>query len=984
MFEKRLDSLNMKGSLKERLLSAVTNLYDYFAHDLRSAHEAFRDQFDKMIDDINGKLDASFRKSWDLTSSYINGMIELFGELYEKRLAKASEEDVKNRIKALREEYLKDVDRVTAERDPLERRRAFLFEKYKELSKRLTEESKAKYETFRQEYFAALKNECLAVISDFYAPFDQPEKDEDGKIIRAIMPHKHPDAIPYAVKKIGDFEVAEMFNPSRLTVFEYGEGAAEAASNIVTNLIYHSFFTFAPDVKIVVWKGSYGISRDWDGGLLSERLIDRFVLEFRSFYDFKRAVEEHLSNRRRDVMLVAIMMPPEDETREEYREFMSMLGSECGVESKFAFVCLANKISASAIWNDAPAVSACRFGKDFIKVDDFDSVPVAIRRDRENNVRVMQALLEPPARIIPGTLAIPFGRDASKEMFSIPYTASNASAMFIFGATGTGKTFTLDNFVYNTAKRYSPSVVQFMLIDCKDCVDMIKFGHLPHAQCVMNADVDILVGLTKNIWKEMNERNRLFRELKCRNIDEYNERRAEGQDLKPLPRILVVIDEFAYIAEKQRSGSDQEKRAAKRFIEELSALVKKTRSAGIHYLCATQTSGDAACFDRGVFNYTATLRNDFGRYSVDFQQGDERFSSSNSVRLIPENIKVTDSLIFDLAEKWKADALCRKPVICADTDTLPRVEDFPGFDDEAERYFGNASEDEIFLPAGVNLQNIFSLLAVPYGSSRGSERPHLLVTGNCEYRNGDELYETALRRFLETQLWSADKLSRKGRKIRVSLLDKTGFLEGTSEIIRRYDNLNDAVEAWKRTRAEDPDVWNFLVITKAEDVLVELSRSEREAFKAKFEVDKSSDVEREVFPSMKNDDDLDAGMQVFAMMDDIEAAPQVVKEEYCDALSETTACHPLDVILNAAKDPTRSKSIMIIHSTQPQKMNDFFKQDDGNFANFRFASFRCTNDPLVRGVDAPTSFKIGAISDSCTSEEDRSNFMPFITMPKES
>lgn len=972
---------------EKTLTGRISYLVNAFDGDIDSCLVAAKELLDKTVEsevDKLRKLSSDAIDAFQADQRHSREVLrDLYAEVFSLRASGDSEDGALKKI----EEHFDDREKTLASYCDADARFAtrerYLRERGKWIYEKLVKESKWKADQYKKTEIAKLTDEAGVAVKEFFSPFEQPQIDDDGKIESPIVPCRRPNAVPFALSTIGGIEVPESLDVDHMSIITYSKDNAVPIKNIVTNLLYHCFMTFAPDLRIVVWRGALCISRDWDGGMLTERLIDQFVAEVRSQHDFDQEVSEHLKSRRRDRMLVAVMMLPEiadDYSAKSLRASLEKLGSECGLGAKFSLICIADKATAEKLALTDKTFGENSFEKNVIDADALMSVPSAIAEDRERKINVMQAVIEPPKKLSPGVLSIPFGRDEAKEVFSIPYTAADASAMFIFGRTGTGKSFTLDNFVYKTANKYSPSQVQFMLIDCKDCMDMIKFSSLPHARCILNADVDILTGLTSNIWKEFSERDKVMRSKKCRNIDEYNELRLKDGTLAAMPRIIVVIDEFAYISEAKKSAkAEQDRRKAKRFIEDLSSLVKKTRSVGIHYLCATQTDADFhADFDRGVFNYTVTLKNEFGRYSMDFRLGDDH--SAQQLPLVPENVKVTESMVDGLVEKWNADACRLRPVVCADTDTLPKVENFPAFGNQLVNYLSATAADEIRLLAGVNLQEVLSLYAIPF--SVGHEHPHLLVTGSLDYESNGEKFVTALRSFISGLVWSADQLYRKGAKIRVTVLDVHKIITVESQCITRSGDVAEAVAKWQKNGSDDPDAWNLLVLTGAEEYLKVLSYADRQSFESKKTDKTLAEGGVEPIPQMKDDNDLDGGLAIFeALAKGMTTQSSSPKS----ASKESSNRHPLDVIIEAANAPkgTNGKSLMIVHSSNPEKMRDYFTQDGHGFSRFRFAAFRCTNGSLVRGVEPPSSFKVGSISDDCSKEEGWESFMPFIELPKE-
>lgn len=157
----------------------------------------------------------------------------------------------------------------------------------------------------------------------------------------------------------------------------------------------------------------------------------------------------------------------------------------------------------------------------------------------------------------------------------------------ITGATGEGKSNLIKVLIYSIASRYSPTEVEFVLLDFKEGVTLAPFApssnspaYLPHAR-ILGLDADQDFGLAV-----LNELERIYKERMARmkpldNIRAFRKAHPDEQ----IPRIVVIIDEFqGLLAEnEERTGN----KAAKMLLD----LVRKVRAAGIHILLASQEIG---------------------------------------------------------------------------------------------------------------------------------------------------------------------------------------------------------------------------------------------------------------------------------------------------------------------------------------------------------------------------------------------------------
>lgn len=142
------------------------------------------------------------------------------------------------------------------------------------------------------------------------------------------------------------------------------------------------------------------------------------------------------------------------------------------------------------------------------------------------------------------------------------------------GTTGSGKSELLRSLVASLAATVDSEHLNFVLIDYKGGSAFDECARLPHT-----------VGLVTDLDERLGERA-----LRCLEAElSYRERRlraAGATDLpaylamepdEPLPRLLVVIDEFATMAKELPD-----------FMDSLVGIAQRGRSLGVHLLLATQ------------------------------------------------------------------------------------------------------------------------------------------------------------------------------------------------------------------------------------------------------------------------------------------------------------------------------------------------------------------------------------------------------------
>ncbi len=151
--------------------------------------------------------------------------------------------------------------------------------------------------------------------------------------------------------------------------------------------------------------------------------------------------------------------------------------------------------------------------------------------------------------------------------------------LLIAGATGTGKSVFLNSLLVSLIYKYSPEELRLILVDPKR-VEFSLFKGIPHL-LVDEIFTDNANALFVLEWliQEMDERYKKCSEVLARNINEYNIY-AEKNNLKKLPNLLVVVDEFTDLT--------YSKKEKKLFENAINRLLPKSRAAGIHLIMATQ------------------------------------------------------------------------------------------------------------------------------------------------------------------------------------------------------------------------------------------------------------------------------------------------------------------------------------------------------------------------------------------------------------
>ena len=164
----------------------------------------------------------------------------------------------------------------------------------------------------------------------------------------------------------------------------------------------------------------------------------------------------------------------------------------------------------------------------------------------------------------------------------------------VAGTTGAGKSELLRTLVVSLAARASPDHLTMILVDFKGGSTFDACARLPHTVGVVT---DLDDGLAERVLVSLDaEVRRRERLLRAARVDDLTSYRRVVDD--PLPRLVVVIDEFASLAKELPD-----------FLGALVAIAQRGRSLGIHLLLATQRPAGVVTDDiRANTNLRIALR----------------------------------------------------------------------------------------------------------------------------------------------------------------------------------------------------------------------------------------------------------------------------------------------------------------------------------------------------------------------------------------
>lgn len=177
-------------------------------------------------------------------------------------------------------------------------------------------------------------------------------------------------------------------------------------------------------------------------------------------------------------------------------------------------------------------------------------------------------------------LEVPLGRDISGEVKLCDLT--KMPHMLIAGSTGSGKSVCINGIITSILMKTKPNQVKMMMIDPKR-VELNVYNGIPHLLTPVVTNPRKAAQALQKVVAEMEKRYELFASFGIRNIDGYNALVEQhslemGEEAKPLPYIVVIVDELA----------DLMMVASNEVEEAIIRLAQMARAAGIHMVLATQ------------------------------------------------------------------------------------------------------------------------------------------------------------------------------------------------------------------------------------------------------------------------------------------------------------------------------------------------------------------------------------------------------------
>jgi hypothetical protein len=188
-----------------------------------------------------------------------------------------------------------------------------------------------------------------------------------------------------------------------------------------------------------------------------------------------------------------------------------------------------------------------------------------------------------------------FARVGARDVGTLRLDSRTMSGAVIGGRPGAGKSILIHALIASLTTRYAPDELELYLVDFKEGVEFKSYaaGGLPHARVVaIESEREFGLSVLESLDEEITRRGGAFRDGAGEEVNLGAYRRRTG---RPLPRIVLVVDEFHVLFERD----DKLATAAGGLLDR---IVRQGRAFGVHAVLASQTLAGTAGLGRHTLN----------------------------------------------------------------------------------------------------------------------------------------------------------------------------------------------------------------------------------------------------------------------------------------------------------------------------------------------------------------------------------------------
>jgi S-DNA-T family DNA segregation ATPase FtsK/SpoIIIE len=214
------------------------------------------------------------------------------------------------------------------------------------------------------------------------------------------------------------------------------------------------------------------------------------------------------------------------------------------------------------------------------------TVGIEVPNARRETIALRDVIESPEFSHSSSKLTLPMGKDLIGRIRATDLT--QMPHLLIAGATGTGKSVFINSLLMGMLYKATPDELKLVLVDPKR-LELGLYADIPHLFTPVVTDPKVAANVLRNATREMERRLKLLAQRGVRNIEQYNRTFEKGQSLslfesaedeehRPLPYLVIVIDELADLMMVDTNGVE----------ESITRLAQMARAVGIHLILATQ------------------------------------------------------------------------------------------------------------------------------------------------------------------------------------------------------------------------------------------------------------------------------------------------------------------------------------------------------------------------------------------------------------
>jgi S-DNA-T family DNA segregation ATPase FtsK/SpoIIIE len=214
------------------------------------------------------------------------------------------------------------------------------------------------------------------------------------------------------------------------------------------------------------------------------------------------------------------------------------------------------------------------------------TVGIEVPNARRETIALRDVIESPEFSHSSSKLTMPLGKDLIGRIRAADLT--QMPHLLIAGSTGTGKSVFINSLLMGMLYKSTPDELKLVLVDPKR-LELGLYADIPHLYTPVVTDAKVAANVLRNATREMERRLKLLAQRSVRNIEQYNRTFEKGQSLslfesaeeeehRPLPYIVIVIDELADLMMVDTNGVE----------ESITRLAQMARAVGIHLILATQ------------------------------------------------------------------------------------------------------------------------------------------------------------------------------------------------------------------------------------------------------------------------------------------------------------------------------------------------------------------------------------------------------------